>query len=67
MDSIAVNLAKKDMEVNLFEIDAMEKASEGEKVMIWDVGAPVSLVGRLLVQIYLEEFGYEIQDMISSE
>ena len=45
IDSIAVNLAKKDMEVNLCEIYVVEKASEGEKVMILDVGALVSLAG----------------------
>ena len=63
--SIAVILAMKDTEVNLCEIYATEKVPEGEKVMILDVGAPVSLVGRSLVQKYLREFGYEIEDMVS--
>ena len=44
--SIAVILAMKDTEVNLCEIYATEKVPEGEKVMILDVGAPVSLAGR---------------------
>ena len=62
-----VNLAKKETEVNLCEIYAMEKVPEGEKVMILDVGAPVSLAGRSWVQKYLREFGYEIEDMVSSK
>ena len=47
------------------EIYAVEKASKGEKVMILDVGAPVSLAERSWVQKYLREFGYEIEDMVS--
>ena len=53
-----MNLAKKDTEVNLCDIYTVEKVPEGEKVMILDVGSPVSLAGRSWVQKYLREFGY---------
>ena len=39
IDSIIVNLAKKDTEVNLCEIYTVEKASKEEKVLILDVGS----------------------------
>ena len=42
IDSIAVNLAKKDTEVNLCEIYVVEKASEGEKFIILDVEARIA-------------------------
>ena len=55
-----MNLANKETEVNLCEIYAVKKVPKGEKVMILDVGVPVSLAGMSWVQKYLREFGYEI-------
>ena len=60
-----MNFKKRDTEVNLCEIHAVEKVLEEEKVMILDVGAPVSLTGRSWVQRYLREFGYEMEDIAS--
>ena len=66
-DSDAINFAKKDTKVNLFEIYVVEKAPEEEKVMILDIGALDSLEGRPWLQRYLGEFGYEIEDVVSLE
>ena len=56
-----MNLAKKVTEVDLCEIYAVEKASEGEKVIILDVCTAVSLAEMSWVQIFLKEFGMKLK------
>ena len=41
----------------------MNYTEKGKKVMILDLGAPVSLAGKEWITQYLREHGLEIQDM----
>ena len=58
--SIMVNLVHKDTLVNLCKRYAVENTTRGEKVMILNPGAPVTLAGRLWLEKYLFEFDYKI-------
>ena len=61
----AVNLVHKDMVWNLCDTYAVKNTQRGEKVMILDPGAPMSLAGRPWLSKYLEEFDCTIEDMVS--
>ena len=61
-----VNLVHKDMVVSLCDTYAVENTQGGEKVMILDPRAPMSLARRPWLDQYLEEFDCTIEDMKSS-
>ena len=61
---MAVNLVHEDSVVNLFDNYHIQR---GEKVMILDPGAPMSLAGKPWLEKYLADFDYKIEDMVSSK
>ena len=65
--NVVVNLVHKEMVVNMCDTYAVENTQRGEKVMILDPGAPMSLAGRPRLEKYWDDFDYNIEDMISSE
>ena len=55
------------MVVNLCDTYTVDDTLRGEKVMILDPGAPMSLAGRPGLEEYLAEFFYKIKEMYSSK
>ena len=54
--NVVVNLVHDDLVVNLWNNYVVENTQEGEKVMILDLGDPMSLAGRPWLEKYLVEF-----------
>ena len=67
IDNVAVNLVYDDMIVNLCDNYLVENTQGGEKVMILDPEAPMSVAGRHWLEKYLADFDYKIEDMVSSK
>ena len=65
VNNTTVNLVHDDTIVNLCDTYEVENTQRGEKVMILDPGAPVSLAWRPWLSKYLAEFGCKIKDIVS--
>ena len=65
-DNVALNLVHEDLVVNLCDNYMVENTQCGEKVMILDPGAPMSLAGSPWLEKYLAEFDLEIENMEST-
>ena len=66
VNNTTVNLVHDDTIANLCDTYEVENTKRGEKVMILDHGAPVSLAGRPWLNKYLAEIVFTIEDMVST-
>ena len=64
-DDTEVNLVHEDIVVNLFDTYVVYNTHRGEKIIILDPGAPLSLAGRPWLDLYLQEFDYTVVYMVS--
>ena len=67
VDNDAINMVQEETVVNLCNTYVVENTLRGEQVMILDLGAPMSLVGRPWLEKYFAEMNYKIEELVSYE
>ena len=65
--NVAVNLVQDETVVNLCDTHTVENTLKGEQLIKLDPGAPMSLVERPWLEIYLAKFKYKIEDLVFYE